>query len=604
MVVNPDGRPIRVATSEGFPVEGHSVEIRAGGQSLKDEEAEEATAQPAVTQVTYPTPEVAGPQLARTPEVRSVDMAAASLLARASGSDSEGSYLAKAATIEVNESSELTPQQVTDILRDSLQAIMSAVTIFSSEQIESTKIVEGIDTLQEAIWKIVLVVIPEGDDKKKARKAKVVWDERFTHLKEVEPEITTGIKDFIDTGNPDSLGLALTAMFNFTAKTAADLLPKAGKYIDGIEDLVLGVVNSWAKFKEGDPAGGVQAIWTGGTKAIELLIPGAADNEIYKGIIKGLDPIIANLNNIVDEYKTAIETSKICYKLTKTMQNSEPTVCPDSYTLEGKHCIPPDQSGADCWKPCGKKAGVCPEFCGTKVCCRKGFKEQPCECQGASGFTVKRNQKGDAYDYHQCVDAGNMVSSDSGRSLFELADKANGSQLEDLLTKKNRGTPKCVPRRAAALVDSATLKKNTGGEYGSIPATCGGAFTRSCNSMCYKPCPSGYLDSGACGCTQPCGGNFSASSGGTPTMCAQSPGLLEAWLMQTISGAFVQALSLWSLIDAFIEKPEDETAEKETAENETAENETASFPSDVLTNTIDSFVQWGKQFAHGKCPEN
>ena len=53
-------------------------------------------------------------------------------------------------------------------------------------------------------------------------------------------------------------------------------------------------------------------------------------------------------------------------------------------------------SGKDCWGPCNGQ-GPC-DYCGTGVCCRKGWDDHSKGCDGSIG--------GDGY--HTCVSLGNF----------------------------------------------------------------------------------------------------------------------------------------------------------------------------------------------------
>jgi hypothetical protein len=54
-----------------------------------------------------------------------------------------------------------------------------------------------------------------------------------------------------------------------------------------------------------------------------------------------------------------------------------------------------NDSDVNCWDNCGQKGGKC-AWCGTRAaCCRKGWDDDPAECNGASGWTGREG--------HQCV---------------------------------------------------------------------------------------------------------------------------------------------------------------------------------------------------------
>jgi hypothetical protein len=134
------------------------------------------------------------------------------------------------------------------------------------------------------------------------------------------------------------------------------------------------------------------------------------------------------------------------------------------------------------------------------------------------------------------------------------------------------------------------MKKNDKTVFGSVDAQCSADFPRKYKSTCYKECPSGYEAFGSACKQQDCGGEFSISDSMAPTMCAKQAGLLEAWVMETAMGGMSQALNIWQTIEGIVNES------KETEDGKPP------FQKEALTSTLNSFVKWGEQFAHGVCP--
>ena len=59
-------------------------------------------------------------------------------------------------------------------------------------------------------------------------------------------------------------------------------------------------------------------------------------------------------------------------------------------------------SGKNCWAPCNSQQGPC-AYCGTGVCCRKGWWDKSNGCDGSIG--------GDGH--HFCVAQGNIFDHNS-----------------------------------------------------------------------------------------------------------------------------------------------------------------------------------------------
>jgi hypothetical protein len=482
--------------------------------------------------------------------------------------------------------------QIVVLLSKGLETINQVAPMFVSDP---PQIVQGIERLAGLVWDIVIEMLPE-DKKAEGARVRADWDKAFEDLVERIPAIKENIMKFKETTDVEALGMAIDDIFEFAATTASDVIPDAGIYIDAIGEIVEQIMNSWKAFKNGAPEQGAQAIWNGVILAVDL-IPGAKENEIYQEVIGAIDPIIADLNNIVDSYKRKIQNSQMCYKRQVVPESSNPSECPSGdYMLTGKRCQPGVNAGADCWKPCGERGGFCEEFCGAgKACCKNG-EDNPCECKGAIGFTVAQGQHGSAYDYHQCVAPGSWraLSNSSMADLDSVAARKAGA------TKPQpRAAPQCGPvsqprslaeRGNASSFENALMKKNDKKVFGSVDAQCSADFPRKYKSTCYKECPSGYEASGSVCKQQDCGGEFSISAGMAPTMCAKQPGLLEAWIMETAMGGMTQALNIWQTIEGIV----NESKEKEDGK--------PPFAKEALTNTLNSFVKWGEQFAHGVCP--
>jgi hypothetical protein len=398
---------------------------------------------------------------------------------------------------------------------------------------------------------------------------------------------------FKETTDVEALGDAIDDIFEFAATTATDVFPDAGTYIAAIGEIVEQIMNSWKAFKNGSPEEGAQAIWNGVILAVDL-IPDAKNNLVYQEVIGAIDPIIADLNNIVDEYKRKIQTSQMCYKRSLTPESANPSECPSSdYTLQSKRCIPGVNAGADCFEPCGKRGGFCEEFCGSgRACCKKG-EANPCECKEATGFSVAQGQKGSAYDYHQCVTPGDWRGGRSS-SLADLNSavlrKKEKAQPAAPQCEKVSSSSSLAERGNMSSVEKSLVKKNEKVAFGSVDASCPADFPRKHRTTCYKSCPSGYEASGSACKQEDCGGEFAISAGVAPSMCAKTQGLLEAWVMETTMGAMAQALNIWQTIDGIVKESKERTDGKPP------------FQKEALTNTLNSLVKWGQQFAHGVCP--
>jgi len=116
---------------------------------------------------------------------------------------------------------------------------------------------------------------------------------------------------------------------------------------------------------------------------------------------------------------------------------------------------------------------------------------------------------------------------------------------------------------------------------GAIPARCdeNGRFSSKQGHWCYASCPSGMRPKrGGMQCKSSCSGNFSAS---TPLMCGTDSGMITRAIVEM---ATVVLNSAFSLADTIMKMKKD------------------GVNGELLSGTIQTFIDLGKPFAHPLCP--
>jgi len=293
----------------------------------------------------------------------------------------------------------LDPQKVSELLALGVDAITSAITLFTDDDPD---VEYGFEITQVKLWKLVTKIVPdEKQDPEKMEAAKEVWDAAF----ESAPDITFDVMDFRKTGETDKLISAIKIILSTGLNGCSKVFPKEAKYFTALEDLFDGIGESWDEFTEGNTAKAVEVVWGALKTSVDDIIPQEwADDETYALIMGTVDRVIGRLSQHVLEYKRRILNSKVCYKRSTHRKRARPSLCGEGFRWDQvATCLREGSSnGAHCLPPCGGQAGMCETFCGKGgACCKSGDPRDPAECEGATGFLDFGGS-----DYHQCVRPG------------------------------------------------------------------------------------------------------------------------------------------------------------------------------------------------------
>lgn len=558
-------------------------------------------------------------------------VAVVALLARAGSAarnDAQDAiYIHSSATLE-STADGMDPKKVSEILTYGLDAITSAITIFSEDPPD---IEEGFETCQLKLWKLVQKIVPkEKQNIDKMKTAKEVWDTTFENA----PSIVENIMDFRESSETASLISALRTITTTAIQVVSQVFPDELKYLVSLGDLVDGIGESWDHYRDGDTSQAVESIWNAMKTSVDDVLPSSLTGDAtYQLVMSTIDASIGKMSAHVLEYKRKILNSKVCYKRSAHRERVRPSSCQPGFEWDQMAlCLPiGNGNGADCLASCGKQAGMCDSFCGRgRACCKNGHSGGAAECEGATGFVDHNFTHGTSSDYHQCVEPGpNLAFSVGGAGessvaglfvrngehsgkprytkvhspnvVMEWSNKrsawrfyvdnmlgfnrktlyTNGHDTDTFPTsgwtadKGAAPVPKLVPysgKGAQVAVRSA--------QYGSHPAMCeaGSDFAEKVSGWCLGTCPAGFKASSGRGCTQLCGNKFPAESMG---VCGKNKG--EIMIAMTEMMTMVASGAMES---AFL----------------VAEMQETGVSAEKLSGTIDVFIEMGKPFARPQCP--
>jgi len=431
-----------------------------------------------------------------------------------------------------------TIKKIAQVLQMGLQAVRDGLKPFRRAPPD---VRAGMDIFDKQLWAVVEFVSSEDDlASEKMASIKEAWDKLFANNADIYDDIYL----FQSTGDTDALTRAVVTIVKLPLSLSSTAFPDLSYYFDAIVDMIEGLGKTWHLFFEGKSAEGIEALWRATKKAVDKIVPEEwREDSIYQNVTGVIDGVTSELSKTVLEYKRLVLESQVCYKNTITRGRTRPQVCRDGFMWDGGHlCIPHPENAADCWGPCGKKAGNCSDFCGAdRVCCRRNYRSDPAECEGAVGYIDYLFTKGSSVDYHQCVYPASKL-------------------------KRSSQTPIKLKLR--------------GQMYGSYEAVCdtSSKWNEKHGGWCATRCPDGFYAKSSSECGQICGGKFPADGWG---VCGVNPGEPNKALFEMAKTVLWGALKAAPLIL----------------------NMTASgFAVSKFVETIKTLIEMGKPFARPMCP--
>mmetsp|Transcript_645 Transcript_645/g.1093 ORF Transcript_645/g.1093 Transcript_645/m.1093 type:complete len:733 (-) Transcript_645:268-2466(-) len=439
---------------------------------------------------------------------------------------------------------------VIQVIEIGLQAIVDSIPKFIQKP--DPDLLGAMEVYRVELWKIIELVVPE-DRKQDAvfTNGKDAWNTAFATAADFKGKVD----EFRRTGEGYKLAMAIIDVVDVALRVAGETWPAVQETFDAVRAVILSVGEAWKEFEKGEWPKGISIIWEGVKEAVDDLVPDEVkDTDAYQYVMAGLQATIGDLHKHVYEFKRLLAEARVCYKTPDMRRkmvddnNGYPSVCPDGYEWDYQHtCFPGKFAGGPCKDQCGT-AGYCMDYCGAgKACCRKGWAQDPCECEHSHGYVHSHAVTGSVTDYWQCVSVGPCQMQGgvckNTHSLLQMNETTHseGQQLEASLQKKNKKKKKkdegsqCVPQAqlletasklglddlASALIQSNSNsdqaraldkvlsakgddKKSIEPIVGGMQATC--AKGTLISARCYEDCVSGMVESddGSRYCSQDC----------------------------------------------------------------------------------------------------
>jgi len=249
------------------------------------------------------------------------------------------SQLNQAVVDHVNQFSQ-DPKNIAEFHLEAQKTIMEAIKKFSNfEDVEEgPDIVGGISVVAEGFFKLTKLLLPEGAKSgPEFAEFEEAWFTVFSDL----PKVDEDIRKHIDAYNKDAKAHELAHVVRICVRTAVttmreflpeEALAEVGKYFDGIEEIMDGVVESWTAFVEGHTVQGVAAAYDGLTGAAKAVLPASIQNDAtYQTIMGVLDHQIASLNDYVLKFRRKLQESKVCWRSTEQKKKQQATTCPGTW---------------------------------------------------------------------------------------------------------------------------------------------------------------------------------------------------------------------------------------------------------------------------------
>eukprot|EP00929_Paragymnodinium_shiwhaense_P003696 TRINITY_DN1042_c1_g2_i1.p1 TRINITY_DN1042_c1_g2~~TRINITY_DN1042_c1_g2_i1.p1 ORF type:complete len:770 (+),score=130.45 TRINITY_DN1042_c1_g2_i1:76-2385(+) len=455
---------------------------------------------------------------------------------------------------------------VARVIQQGITALIEAVMKFTASP---PQVADGIVGLGTQLLKCVELLLPDAETSgKQFLDFKAAWNSAFERIPGAAESIQADIELYIRDGDTPVLIRAIGSIIAEAGALVVSFLPamtavEVNKYLNAVVEAFETMGLSWAEFAAGRTVEGIEAIYWGLRSITDSLMPDSIkNNEVYNTIIGALDLVLGNLSKHILEYERRILESNVCWRTEKNRERQRPSQCPDRYVWDGQ---------AECYPT-----------------------------MTASSLIGLNEAKTTADDFYEQFGRGSCRGYDSGHNpstWYRSVQNFRGSleQCQALCS----ADPKCKaveykaewhcelwttePQSTAEWSDKSCYKKNGGSMVAGrpVPARCEDDFPEKHGHFCYAQCPGGFQvkDESQSRCLSACIGNFSAES---PGMCGRDTGVLTKAILEMVT---VILNSAFSLADNIIKMQEH------------------GVNAELLTDTIQIFIDMGKPFANPTCPE-
>jgi len=451
---------------------------------------------------------------------------------------------------------------VAGVLQKCMSALLASTTHFTAQP---PRVVDGITELGKGLLEPVEMLVPDGLQKNDVfQKFKTAWADVFVRIPEAFKSIKEDIELYIETGEGQYLVRAISSILEEAVLVVNNWLPQntameINKYLDSFADMVDAMGASWGDFTDGKTVDGVESIYWGLRSVTDSLLPDSVKSEeAYDTIVSGLDLVLGSLSKHVLEYERLIMESSVCWRVEKSRERKRPEVCPNEYVWDGAaECYPTSELPTTT-----ASANIRDDY--------EHFKKG--SCRGSHVFDNPRQYKVEGFK-------GSL------ESCMELCSQNPKCLAAEYKSDKHCETWEEEPTTTWRLsFNKACYKrKNPPADAGRpIPARCGEDFTDKQGHYCYASCPAGseVKESSQHKCVSACTGDFPAES---RLMCGKSTGMLAKAVLEMVTVVLNSAFSVADNIKKMHEH---------------------GVKGELLTDTIQTFIDMGRPFANPMCGAN
>jgi hypothetical protein len=461
---------------------------------------------------------------------------------------------------------------VARVIQRGITGLINSISHFTATP---PRVADGIVNLGTELMECVLLVMPE-DEKgtEEFQRFRNAWNDAFDRIPGAAESIQHDIEVFIRDGETPILIRAIGSIIAEAGNIVTGFLPgntgaEVKKYLNAIAEAFETMGVSWQKFAEGRTAEGIEAVYWGLRSITDSVMPDAIkDNEVYDTVIAALDLVLGNLSKHILEYERHILESNVCWRTEQGRDRQRPSECPDKYVWDGQtECYPAVVASS--------LLGLNETTRETRVVKKDDFYEKfgRGSCRG--------------YDSnHNPTTWFNRVSDFKGslEQCQALCSADENCKAIEYLADWHCELWSQEPQATAEWSENVCYKKNGGSGAVAgrpVPARCEMDYPEKHGHFCYASCPGGFQvkENSQQRCLSACVGNYSAES---PGMCGRDQGVLMTAIMEMVT---VILNSAFSLADNIIQMQE------------------RGVNAELLTDTIQIFIDMGKPFANPICPE-
>lgn len=223
------------------------------------------------------------------------------------------------------------PDNIAEFHLKAQEVILEMVLLFSAA---SPNVMEGIQKMGTGLFECVELLLPkEVKSASYFGKFRTAWMMLFKDLPSMDANIKKGIDAYAKDAKPEQLLDVVAICVKAAIEVVKSFMPEdvsfeIMKYMDGITEVMNGVVEGWSAFAEGKTVQGIEFVYDGMKDALDDVVPeNLKNNDAYRAVMGTLDKQVRKLNDHVMLFKRRLEESKVCWRDDKKRTKTYPMTC-------------------------------------------------------------------------------------------------------------------------------------------------------------------------------------------------------------------------------------------------------------------------------------